>query len=506
VRDHEFVTLKRMLSESAVSALGMVAGILMSYVLLGLLTRALSAESFGAYSVLVSMLELALVVVLLGLPQAVDRFTALYNARGEMGKTRTLVVGTLTAMLGIGIVGYAAVALTATPIARTFLGSAGRATAVIVFAASFPLALLIRSTLAVFVGFKEARYYVLVDRVFVPALRLLLGAAAFALGYGLLGWLGAYSVAMLIGLAAALVLLRRRVWNRLARVPRQPIPVGRILDFAWPLMIVNATTFVAKDVPVLWLGRGGAVASAGVLRLYLQIAGLFALVLSAISRIHLPVLTELLSREEHEVARRTHGRVSKWGFVVGIYGAGALVVLGSPFIAILFTSFYAESYAALLVLCLGALIRLSCGPGHAALRAMGATRMNLLSALLGAVTLGLVGALAIPKLELLGAAFAISLAWAVQDGVAAWQAFRRGRFAPFGSAHVRSLIVAGAATVLMLALRHAVGLEGPVWIAIFGVSFTLLFWIGVLLWGVVDPVDRRLLATVFLRRSGRSGD
>lgn len=506
MQDHEFATLRRMLSESAISAVGMAAGLVMSYALLGILTRALSAEDFGAYSVLVSMLELTLVVVLLGLPQAIDRFTALYNARDEMGKTRTLVGGTLTAMLAIGVIGYAVVALTATPIARTFLGSGGRTTAVIVFASSFPLALLIRSALAVFVGFKEARYYVLVDRVLIPALRLLFGGAVLALGYGLLGWLGAYSAAMFVGLLAALALLRRRIQCRLAGVPRQPISVRRILDFAWPLMIVNAAAFVAKDVPVLWLGRQGAVASAGTLRLYLQIAGLFSLVLSAISRIHLPVLTELLSREEGETARRTHRRVSKWGFVVGIYGAGALVALGSPLIGSLFTSFYAESYAALLVLCLGALVRLSCGPGHAALRAMGATRMNLLSALLGVATLALVGALAIPRLELLGAAFAIALAWAVQDGVAAWQAFRRGRFAPFGPSHLRGLIIAAGTAGPILALRHLAGLEGPVWIAIFGVGFTCLYWAGILLWNVVDPIDRQLLANVLRTRFRSSSD
>lgn len=500
MRDREFKTLARMLSESVISAAGMLFGLVMSYVLLGILTRTLSVEDFGVYGVLVSMLEMTIVVVLCGLPQAIDRYTALYNARSEPGKVRSLVVGSLVVMVALGGVGYAAVALAAMPIARAFLGGPDRAAALILFSVSFPAALLLRVALAVFVGFKQVRFFVLVDRVLIPSLKMLLGIAALAMGYGLLGWLGAYSAAMIVGLAATFGLLRVRMWPYLRVSARRPIPIREILDFAWPLMLVNATAFIAKDVPVLWLGRTGDIASAGFLRLYLQIAGLFLLVLSALSRIHLPVITELLSQKKGEEARRTHRRISKWGFVVGIYGAGAFLVLGSEFIAILFTPAYAASFGALLILCLGALTRLSCGPCHAVLRAMGATRMNLLSALVGAVALGVTGAFAIPRLGTLGASLAIALSWMTQDAVAAWQAFRRGGFSPIGSTHGRVVVLGVGMSGLFLALRDFARLDGEIWMALLGVGFTILFWSGALLWGVVDRVDRELVMSLLRRR------
>lgn len=500
--DREFATLTRMLGESVISAVGAAAGLLIGYALLGILTRYLSVEDFGVYAVLLSMLELAVAVVLFGLPQALNRFVALYNARGEAGKTRTLIAGGLLVTLAVGLVSFAVVMLSAGAIARFFLGSADRSTALLAFAASLPIALVSSSVLSVFVGFKRVRYFILIDRVVTPALRLLLGIAALALGYGLLGWLGAYCVASALGLVGALGILRARIRPEVSGHARRPVSVREILDFAWPLLIVNAAALIAKDAPVLWLGRQGDVASAGVLRLYLQIAGLFVLVLQAVARIHLPVMTELLAQGETAVARRTHLRVSKWGFVVGVYGVGALVVLGSEFIGLLFTPAYAASFAALLILIFGALARLACGPCHVVLQAVGATRVNLASALVGAAVLALVGILSIPPLGILGAVLAIGLAWATQDGVAAWQVHRRTSLVPFGPAHARAAALALGAGGGWLLLRWLAGGHGTLWIVLGGVAFTAAFWAGAFAWGVLDSVDRALVSTI-LRRGFR---
>jgi O-antigen/teichoic acid export membrane protein len=500
--NREHAALARMLSESVISAIGTAVGLALAYGLLGMLTRYLSVEDFGVYAVLVSMLELAAAVVLCGLPDAIERFTALYNARGEVGATRTLVTRGLLLTLVIGIGGYAVVALAAGPIARVFLGPADRSAALLVFAASLPTALLLHASLAVFVGHKRVRYYILVDRVVIPGLRFLLGAAALALGWGLLGWLGAYSATMAVGLLAALALLWAKIRPGIESHPRQRVAWREVFRFAWPLLIVNVTALVAKDAPVLWLGRQGDMASAGILRLYLQIAGSFVLVLQAVSRIHLPVMTELLSLGEREVARRTHLRVSKWSFAVGIYGVGMLVVLGPQFIALLFTPAYAGSFASLLVLSFGALVRLAYGPCHVVLQAIGATRVNLASALVGATVLALAGILAIPRAGIFGAVLAIALSWAAQDGLAAWQVYRRASLVPFGKAHVRALALAGATAGACLLIRSLAGWHGALAVVVLGVGFTGAYWAGALLWRVIDPVDRTLVAGLLGRLRG----
>jgi hypothetical protein len=126
--------------------------------------------------------------------------------------------------------------------------------------------------------------------------------------------------------------------------------------------------------------------------------------------------------------------------------------------------------------------------------------MNLLSALLGAVALGLAGAFAIPHLGTLGAALAIALSWMTQGIVAAWQGIRLGGFLPVGSAHGRAAVLAAGSAGLCLALRRFAGLDGVTWMALLGISFTALYSIGILLWGVVDRVDRELVMSVLRRR------
>jgi len=497
--DRETTALTRMLGESAIGAVGAVVGFLVSYAILGVLTRYLSLEDFGVYAMLVSLLDLAIVFALCGLPQAIDRFTAMYNAREESGKSRSLAVRGVVFAVAVGGIGFAGLALASRPIAGLLLGSSDRATALILFSASFPIALLLRTLLAVSIGHKQLRHFVLVDRLLIPGLKLILGLGVLALGYGLLGWLGAYCAAMVAGLACAWRLVRLRIWPDLADHAPERISFRRILGFAWPLVFVDVTIHIARDVPVLLLGRAGTIESAGILRIYLLIAGFLVLVLSAVSRIHKPVITDLITRGHLEEARSTHQRVSKWAFVVGVYSAGILFVLGREFVAILFTPAYAQEFSALLILSAGALARLASGPGGAALQAMGATRRNLLSAVLGLFAMVVSGAFLIPRLGILGAALAISLFWAIRDGTAAWQARRLGGFISFGSAHLKCALVAALTIGGFLLLRHITSLAGPAWNATFGIAFTGVYWAGLLLWNVVDSVDRELLSGVLKR-------
>lgn len=409
-------TLK-IVKESGISLTGSLVAMGLNYVLLVIITRFLGPGEYGTFVLALSIINVSLSLVLLGTPRALDRFIPFYNAAGEQGKIRTL----LRRVFRMCFVNAAVVApvlfLLAGFLSRRVFHNLDLAVAIRVMVLSVPMFAVVRLVSFAFIGFKELRYQVYLQHLFLPVLKIGLAIAFFSLGYGFLGCVWMHVTSLAATCVLALWFFRRRLSPLLSVVEGVRVPFREIISYSWPLSITGIASMLMGQIDFLFLGRFRPVAEVGVYRVYVYIVAVLGLALLSFAKVYKPVVSELISRRQYEEVGRTYKRVSKWVFLINSFVLLVIVLFGTDIVGALFTKSYAVATAGLLILTAGRFAFYALGPQEMTLEAFGNTKLSMLNAVI------IVGAnigldyLLVPRYGIVGAAIAASSAM-VLGGVA----------------------------------------------------------------------------------------
>ncbi|MFH1690022.1 MAG: oligosaccharide flippase family protein [Candidatus Eisenbacteria bacterium] len=499
----------KVVKESGIGLAGSVVGTALNYVLLMIVTRALSPTEYGTFALAQSVTTIALILALFGTPRALDRFIPLYNARGDYGRTRTLISRIFGVTLVAGVVAAAALILGSGLIARAMPNGAHLAPVLAALALSVPLLVYVEQVGSSFVGFKELRYQAYVQQLALPVLRIALVAVAFAAGFKLYGWVAAYLVSLVVAAALAFAFYRRLIAPLLRAHAPVDVSLKETATYSWPLTVNNIVLVFFGQVGILFLGRYWSLADVGVFRVYVYVVLVMVMVRASFTKIYKPVASEMLSTGDHEELGRAYARVARWMFIPNSAIFLVIALFGSRALVLLLGAEYQVVPVALVVLAAGRLLVSSLGPQGMTLEAFGHTRLSMVNAfvMVGA-NVGLC-ALLVPGHGILGAAVAASASASLGALAGLAQVFVLHRMHPFGFGFTRCVGAALAVWLLGGTQAERIGAMGLGELTCAATATLTLYALGLVLVRGFDATDRQVLAEArdrVLRRGNRKAE
>ena len=401
--------INKIAKESSINFSGSLLGNVLSYGWLMILTRYLSQEDLGNFTLAQSIVNISLIFVLLGLHSALDRFIPFFNTAGKPGKVKSL----LRLIFRYAAVSSLAAGLllfwSADLICGFVFRSPGLAQLLRIILFSIPFLASIHIVIYAFIGYKELRYNVYLKQLLEPSLRIVIASLVAIMGLGVLEWSYLYLATVFLTALAGLWLLYRNILRPLQNTPREAIDIREVLAYSWPISIASILIILVGQIDYLIIGIYHPSADVGVYRIYIQIAVLLKLILGSTARIYKPVISEMIPGGEINAVRDTYRRVSKWVLALTLLGFLVIALYGDFLTGLLFTEAYAVNPLALTILVLGILLNASFGPDGVTLEAFGSTRLIMINSLFSLlINIGL-GFWLIPIYGILGAAIATAV-------------------------------------------------------------------------------------------------
>ncbi|MFF3500969.1 lipopolysaccharide biosynthesis protein [Streptomyces sp. NPDC003247] len=439
---------------------GSVANAVFSFLLVGLITRAVGAQGAGAIFTGVALFTILSNTCKLGADTGLVRFVprdlAVDGGRSVDALLRTAVLPATVAATA------AAVPLVFSPAVATALLPhlpPGDAVALVrLFGLFLPAATVGMILLGATRGYGTVVPFVGVEQIGKPVLRVLIAVPVAWYAPGLLSLAAAWLLPALAGSAAAWLSLRRCRAGRPAPRPAGDAPVDRraFWSFAAPRAISSVFDISAVWVGVILLSALATAAEAGVYTAIGRVVTAGTLVQLAVRLAVAPELSRLLAVDRTAEAHDLHRVSTCWTVlfswplfgVVACFPATVLAVFGPEF---------TDGALALVLLCAAAMVNIAVGNAQTVLLMAGRSSWHLAVTAAAFTVQLVVGVLAVPVWGVLGAAVSWGAAIVVENLAAAVLVRWRLGFTTVGEGYTRALTIACAVVTVLAAVRRTAG-------------------------------------------------
>lgn len=496
-------SINKIVKESGINFTGSAFGNILGYVWLMIMTRILSRDEVGSFTLAQSVINISLIFVLLGTHKALDRFIPFFNVAGEPGKIKSLLGFTFKlAFIGSLVVG-SAIFLGADFLGGVIYDNPTLTSLLRIVVYSIPLLAVIMIVTYAFAGYKELRYHVYLKQLLEPTLKIVFIILVSILGLGLIEWTWFYLFALLITAGAGILFLATRILRPLREFPREEISISEIVGYSWPISISSILIIIVGQVDYLILGVYHPAASVGIYRIYIQITVLLQLILGSIARVYKPVISELILQGNLSEIRETYRRISKWVLSLTLLGFLVILLYGGRVIGLFFTDDYAAFPIALTILTLGTLLKSSFGPGGVTLEAFGNTKLILINSIVMLLSNVGLDFLLIPKYGIVGAAIATGATLFIGGLIAFLEIYFQYQILPFTPATIKYLGIGAFNGILFYGLGLWLNVDSNLILVGLILAMSIVYGSGFFLTGSLDKVDRDVLRKVIARFSLR---
>jgi O-antigen/teichoic acid export membrane protein len=376
------------------------------------IVRLLTKDDYGAFAYGLALALAGEFIVKLGLGRGANRFVPEYVERGQ----RAEVMGTLALVTGtivcVGTLCIAALHQIST------LGLAGfprgeGARVVVILALMAPIQAMDSVCIQTLACFSRPRIIVFRKHILAPGLRAAAVAIVFFAGGDNILLAEAYVFGGILGLIVCIRLALRELYaHGILPLPMSQwrVPVQKLVRFSFPLissdLVFLALTSVTTAVVMMTDGESG-VAS---MRAVVPAAELNLLVMQSFSLLFMPAAMRAYAGGGLEGLKEHHWQSAAWVAVLSFPFFALTFGVAPRLVTLLFGDAYAESAMLLAVLAVGQYFSVCLAFNNETLQILDRTRAlvgtNVLTVVLG----GLLALLLCPRMGVLGAAIAVTVA------------------------------------------------------------------------------------------------
>ena len=503
--------LSRLARSSSLTLAGGVAGGLLGYILVLVVTRGLGAGRAGVFFEAIALFSIVSVIAELGADDGVVRMIPRYLALGRVASLRRLLAVSLipvvAAGFGLGLLMF----VFASQLSDLFVHEARAHDALVPYIRNLaPFVALSAASVTMLAGtrgFGSMTPFVLVDNVGKPAVRPLSVLIVIMLGLSGNSLALAWALPIAAGFVVASFSLARLVRRAESQTPwgnhsadRPGVIAGEFWRFASPRGVAGAFAIGLTWIDTLLVGGLRGVREAGIYAATTRYLLIGLVAVQAIQLAVAPLTSRLFARGETERAQVIYRTATQW-LVIATWPVYLTLAIFGPVLLRVFGAEFVEGRTALALLSLAGLIVTVAGPSQMVLLMAGKSGWTLLNTV---VSLGLnvvLNLILIPPLGIDGAALAWVASLVFNNLASVLELRLLLGLSPFGTGLL--LVVARA-----LACFGGIGLLvrttlGPSWGAMlaFGLVATGLY--AALLWQVRSKLDLPILAD--LLRPWRGG-
>jgi O-antigen/teichoic acid export membrane protein len=452
----------------ALNVLGVVVSGSMQLVLTVVVARGVGASGTGAFFEAVALFTILSNVGELGADTGLVKILPRYRALNRNRDLGTVVQIAIWPVIIFGI-GMGVATWLLAPELTSLLSHAEHGAQVEsylrTFAPFIPLGAITTVVLAGTRGMGTMAPFVLVQNVFLPAIRPVLIAAAVYLGLGTLavglGWAAPVGAAFLLGMVFLLRLVVRARKADPGLVPGDRRDTAReFWSFAAPRALAAVFGITITWLDVLLVGAFmHSTRQAGIYAAASRLSVLGASMLSAVGMAIAPQVSELATLGKMRQAQSLF-QVGTWWLMALTWPVYIALAIFAPFLLQVYGHRFAAGYMALMILCLAQLFNLGTGNVTIVLLMVGKSSWNMFNAAASLTVNIALNVTLIPRLGITGAAIAWAAAIVCNNLAALLQVNYLLGIRPFGRGYwvvvAASVFFFGAGGII---IRSIVGLN-----------------------------------------------
>lgn len=447
----------------AVQIAGQVSHRSLTFVFTLVAARVLGTAGYGLYRQVSQLLTIAGQLGLAGFNYASMRWIARARAArdhgGVLGAARVGLAGAgVASAIVCGLVLALAGALAGSfadcpPGASCAAARSEFAALVRIGAAYVPLFALLQVLRYCTQAYKTMVPSVVAGNIVQPSVRLVFGAAAFALGWGVEGAVGTLVASVVVSVAVAAWWFNRML-TPAQRTATPRAPAAAMVRFALPQGGSSLLGVQVLGIGVLVLGALADDQSVGRFAIALSLQGPGTVFLGGIVNIWAPVVADLYERGDLRRLESLYQTINRWIATFSFPVFAALIVEPDPFVAMFDAPGAAPVVAALAV---GNLFYTGTGPTGYVISMTGHPGVNLANSVVSVTLYVALGVWAVPRYGVVGMAWVDAFVTALVNTVRVVEARLLVGVQPFGRTFYKPVVATLAGAAVLLAWRLVPG-------------------------------------------------
>lgn len=389
-------------AQGSITFVGNVAGKLLNFGFLVVVTNLIAASTFGIFSLGLSVIFFSKSVTDLSIQRSLDYFIPQFIQSKSYGKAKYVLFSTI----GIGLLGTGIAAgslVLAAPFLSGVFNEPELKTVLPILALVIPLLTLRDIANRFFVALKDLKYRVLLKDIVRPSLKLLLTGGLALLGSEMIALLTGFAFTQVIVAILAAFLIKRRIsdWSR-GTIER--VPTRKLLSYSLPLMFAGViyTTVGQIDYFILGFVETTTAEEIGIYRVVILFGSNLIIFLNSLSPVFKPMITEV--KDDTALLDSRFTLAARWILLLTLPVALTLILIPEVYLSLFFTQEYAAGAEALSIIAVGYLIFAGFGPENFVLEGLGHTRLSFLNTVVLLVTNATLDIILIPRIGIAGAA------------------------------------------------------------------------------------------------------
>lgn len=458
------------------------------------LARVLGVDDYGAYNLAVSLAFALSGIGNLGLDAAMERYLAVFAARGDTaglrGTVRIGVIGSAVASIAVAAVAFALAPETA---ARVF---DNRSLAPLLQLVALFIPVLVLTTLlsAAMRGFRRMDHSAFAENFVQPLFRTVVIAGLAIVGFDAAGATIVFGLSFFSALVVLIVLLRRRL-RGVPPTAHVRVHVREVAVFSFPFWLSGLLAQFRKSVQPVLLGAFRDVASVGIFAVASAANMVTTTINLAITKSLRPVLAELLDRGDRAATERLYRTTTRWTLSISLPFFLVMVLFPESVLRVFGRSFQVGA-AALVVLAFSGLADAASGTSGTVIDMSGYNAVKVVNKVVWVgLSLGL-NLLLIPRFGIMGAAAAALAASVTIQTMRVVEVWMLARLLPYDRLIFKPLGAAVLAFAPGMAIRQwSDGTLGVVPLAATAILIGLVY-VGVLAALRIEEDDRLVLRAI----------
>ncbi|MFC6717556.1 flippase [Natrialbaceae archaeon GCM10025810] len=370
-RDHD-EGVSTLAKQGGLAFAGNVVSGALGYAIVMLMTRFVSPSIYGLFVLATSIILFTQVAANLGFPLAIDYFVPRYLNEGEHGKAKGVIVKVMVTVFVTSSLVALALAASAGFVGEFFREPSMRI-ALLLLAVTIPMRGLYKCVLTSYYSVKRLQYRVVVHDILRPTVRFVVTAALLLSGFGLLGLIGGYVIALFVALAIGAFVFATRV-RKIAAADLESVPFRRLATYSVPLAMTSVVFVLMGQVDYFVVGYYLDSGDVGIYRVGYMLGSSLLIIFGSLSPVFKPLIAE--SGEDRDLVERRFRVAARWIAGLTLPIAITLSLAAPEYLSVFYTPQYADASAVVALLSTAFLFNVTFGgPDGTLLQGMGYSRV-----------------------------------------------------------------------------------------------------------------------------------
>ncbi|OQX83747.1 hypothetical protein B6D60_10105 [candidate division KSB1 bacterium 4484_87] len=488
--------LKTVARGASIFFFGILLGRFLGYLIRMIIARSLGPASYGIISLGISVVEIAAVLALLGLPTAINRYVPFYRSRKQYDVVRGTIRSSILISVPTGLLMMALLLILNRQISINLYNKPQLIPVLQFFAIIVPLYSLMMLNSAIFTGFKRMDLIVYSQQMLRYLAILILFIVLYFSGLGIKAAIFAYPIGYFLTALFGMILAQRLfpIWGK--SLPAK-LNYREIFSFSWPLILVSMIWFIIDRVATLMLGYFKSADVVGIYNAALPLAQFIPAILQSFTTIFMPIASSLISSNDSKELKKVYATTSKWILTLTLPLFLMIFAFSEQLIVILFGTKFIAAAPVLRVLALGFFFHAIVGPTTTTLNAFEKTKLTLLNTAVGFAVNITLHLLLIPRFGIVGAGVASASALILINLLAVVEIFVMYNITPVSKNYLKVIASAAIPLLLVLAVTKYLAINVTLnWLILFSVFFFVSYLLLLYLFRSMDKDDLVVLKEI----------